>query len=100
MTRIVRFFPDQGHRWSLWEAEAGGAVSPAGYGLTPNLIFLLELWTDHWDRNYDPFSGWSNEVEHERSDCLYVELYERLKVELGPEFDLVSKDEQMGGLSI
>lgn len=93
MTRIVRFFPDQGHKWSLWESEAGGAVSPEGYGLTPNLVFLLELWTKHWDENFHPFSGWVSEVEHARSDLLYLELYGRLRAELGPEFALVSKDE-------
>lgn len=94
MTRTVRFFPDQGHKWSLWEADAGGATAPEYYGLTPNLVFLLELWTKHWDENYHPFSGWVSEAERDRSDRLYIELYTRLKAELGPEFVLVSKEEQ------
>lgn len=80
----IRFFPDWGHLWSLWDSEAGGAVVPSAYGVSEVLTFLLSLWTQHWSENFDPFTeGWTSEEARRRSSLLGDEILQRLRAELG-----------------
>lgn len=92
--RRVRFFPDSGHPWSLWE-EPTGAVPPEDFGLSDALSLLLELWTRHWEENYDPFRGWSSEEARVRSKALGDEIATRLPNELGPDIEFADRRSEL-----
>lgn len=93
--RRVRLSPDYGHTYSLWEAEAGGAVDPDKYGLSKELSLALEVWTADWNQNHDPFKGWvSSEAERVHNAVGYV-VGQWLKSELGPEFTVELPEEMI-----
>jgi hypothetical protein len=87
--RQVRFFPDHGHLWSLWEAAAGGAVSPEMYGLSRSLTRAIRSWTAHWEEFCDPFTGWTSEESREESARAGDEIVVRLRQELGAGYEVV-----------
>jgi len=80
----LRFFPDWGHPWSIWDSVGGGAVDPATYGISAALRRRLELWTDHWSENFDPFTGWKSEEARVVSSTLGDEIFADLQTELAP----------------
>ena len=63
--RVIRLFPDYGHRWPLWENSTAErpsqyAMEPADFGLSQNLTHRLRAWYDAWDAENLYESGWSS----------------------------------------
>lgn len=50
--RLLRFFPDWGHRWPLWENGTDKyAMEPADFGLSEKLTLDLRDWYDFWEEH-------------------------------------------------
>ncbi|ALE91385.1 hypothetical protein AOC05_01845 [Arthrobacter alpinus] len=63
--RVIRLFPDYGHRWPLWEDSTAGRVTkytmePADFGLSESLTLRLRTWYDAWDAENLYDGGWSS----------------------------------------
>lgn len=59
--RVIRFFPDWGRKYPLWESETPEyATRPEDYGLSTELAFRLEKWLKHWALHFDYDSGWDS----------------------------------------
>lgn len=63
--RVIRLFPDYGHRWPLWENDRPGHPSkytmvPSDYGLSKELTAKLRAWYDAWDAENLYENGWSS----------------------------------------
>jgi hypothetical protein len=76
--RVVRFFPDHGHRWPLWDASVGYTAGPEDFGLSPDLTQTLRQWYDEWEAAVGPAEPWKDPVAEreweERGDVLAVRL--------------------------
>lgn len=65
--RLIRFFPDHGHRWPLWEnGSATYTMTPDDYGLSDDLRGALREWYDDWERHVGAGVGWSDVPTRER----------------------------------
>lgn len=63
--RVIRLFPDYGHRWPLWENSTAERPSkytmePADFGLSQDLTDRLRAWYDVWDAEDLYENGWSS----------------------------------------
>lgn len=86
--RVIRVFPDHGHRWPLWENFTDQyTMKPSDYGLSDMLSDGLRAWYDAWERrgiDWEPDNAWLEEGRR---------LVELLRHEVGafaevrPEFD-------------
>jgi hypothetical protein len=61
----IRFFPDHGHRWPLWDSKAGYTATPDEYGLSDELVGALRRWYDDWEAAVGPGDGWRNAELHQ-----------------------------------
>lgn len=67
--RVIRLFPDYGHRWPLWENSTAErptkyTMEPADFGLSQKLTSRLRTWYDAWDAENLYENGWSSlEIE-------------------------------------
>lgn len=63
--RVIRVFPDHGHRWPLWENFTDHyTAEPSDYGLSPLLSDGLRAWYDEWERrgiDGQPDEAWLEE---------------------------------------
>lgn len=90
--REVRLFPDWGHPWPLWEAEAGPDMNPDDYHLSPGLTKRLRRWYDTWHRETTPGEPWHDPNEYRRWQEEGGRLKEDLEVELGDDFAVTYTD--------
>lgn len=60
----IRFFPDHGHRWPLWDPKAGYTATPDEYGLSDQLVMALRRWYDEWEAAVGPGDGWRDAEQH------------------------------------
>ena len=58
--RVIRLFPDYGHRWPLWENSTPG--HPSKYTMEPDDFGLSETLTDRLRASYD---AWHAETLYE-----------------------------------
>lgn len=63
--RVIRLFPDYGHRWPLWENSTAErptkyAMEPADFGLSQSLTRRLRAWYDVWDAENLYDGDWSS----------------------------------------
>lgn len=63
--RVIRMFPDYGHRWPLRENSTAEQLTkytmePADFGLTQSLTLRLRIWHDAWDAENLYVGGWSS----------------------------------------
>jgi hypothetical protein len=76
--RVVRFFPDHGHPWPLWDSSVGYTASPRDLGLSADLTQSLRVWYDEWESAVGPGDPWKDsEAESawlERGDELVLWL--------------------------
>lgn len=76
--RVIRVFPDHGHRWPLWENFTDQyCMTPSDYGLSDGLADGLREWYDEWERHgidWPPDVAWLAEGRR---------LIEALRVEVG-----------------
>lgn len=86
--RLIRMFPDHGHRWPLWESFTDAyAIDPDDLALSDSLTGALRLWYDRWaavalDVGMD--AAWKEEG-HRLCVLLQAELGDTAEVR--PEFD-------------
>lgn len=63
--RVIRVFPDHGHRWPLWENFTDKyAMEPSDYGLSESIADQLRAWYDEWERrgiDWKPDQTWREE---------------------------------------
>lgn len=63
--RVIRVFPDHGHRWPLWENFTDQyTMKPSDYGLSDMLSDGLRAWYDEWERHgidWEPDNAWLEE---------------------------------------
>ncbi len=87
--RVIRLFPDYGHRWPLWENSTAErpskyTMAPADFGLSPKLTSRLRAWYDAWDAENLYENGWSsseNETAWKQEGAIIVEqLREEVRV--------------------
>ncbi|MEN2742366.1 hypothetical protein ABCS02_31695 [Microbacterium sp. X-17] len=62
----IRFFPDHGHDWPLWDPNFGYTVTPDHYGLSDELATALRRWYDEWEAAVGPGDGWRDAAEHDK----------------------------------
>lgn len=68
VARVLRVFPDWGHRWPLWETGTDSyANTPEFYGLSPEVTAGLRAWHDDWEEHFDIDTGWPSPEHEERS---------------------------------
>ncbi|WP_434316858.1 hypothetical protein [Leifsonia sp. P73] len=76
--RVVRFFPDHGHRWPLWDSSVGYTAVPEDFGLSGALTRDLRQWYDEWEAAVGPAEPWKDPVAEraweDRGDVLAVRL--------------------------
>lgn len=76
--RTVRFFPDHGHRWPLWDPSVGYTAGPEDFGLSVALTRDLREWYDAWEAAVGPAEPWKDPVAEreweDRGDVLAVRL--------------------------
>ncbi|RXZ71425.1 hypothetical protein [Agromyces albus] len=63
--RVIRVFPDHGHRWPLWENFTDKyAMEPSDYNLSKPLSEGFRRWYDEWERrgiDWRPDDTWKEE---------------------------------------
>lgn len=78
----IRFFPDHGHDWPLWDSRAGYTATPDDYGLSDELVTALRQWYDEWEAAVGPGDGWRDPEQQrfwvERGDELAAWLAEEV----------------------
>ena len=79
---MIRFFPDHGHRWPLWDSRAGYTATPSAYGLSAALASALRRWYDEWETAVGPGDGWRNDQQHRAWMDQGDELADRLAQEV------------------
>lgn len=86
--RVIRVFPDHGHRWPLWESFSGNyTVSPADLGLSSSLSDGLRHWYDEWEQrgiDWHPDDRWLHDG-HRLVELMRAEV--GTEAEVRPEFD-------------
>ena len=92
--RVIRLFPDHGHRWPLWENstptwDVGYTTTPETYGLSDQLAEDLAGWYAFWEQHCDPFDGWDTEVNRQRWLRDREWVAERLRSEVAAFADVV-----------
>lgn len=63
--RTIRFFPDHGHDWPLWDSKAGYTATPDEYGLSEELVAALRRWYDEWEAAVGPGDGWRDQEQRD-----------------------------------
>jgi len=63
--RMIRMFPDYGHRWPLWESSTAESptkytMEPTDFELSQHLTQRLRSWYDTWDAENLFESDWSS----------------------------------------
>ncbi|GAA4152340.1 hypothetical protein [Leifsonia shinshuensis] len=80
--RRVRFFPDHGHRWPLWDSSVGYTAGPEDFGLSGELTQALRHWCDEWELAVGAGEPWKDPVAQraweERGDLLALRLAEEV----------------------
>lgn len=61
--REVRFFPDYGARWCLWEAGTeNGTPFATELGASREVEARIGAWYDFWETHCPVFVGWDHET--------------------------------------
>ncbi|MDJ0379189.1 hypothetical protein [Cryobacterium sp. PH31-L1] len=64
--RVVRFFPDYGARWCLWEDGSENYTPTATeLGASAQLEDQIGEWYDFWEIHVEPGIGWDNPADRE-----------------------------------
>jgi hypothetical protein len=58
--RVIRVFPDLGHRWPLWESAGAVTVTPSELGLSAELESRMRTWHDFWEIHHHWERGWDS----------------------------------------
>lgn len=92
--RVIRLFPDHGHRWPLWENstptwDVGYTTSPETYGLSAQLSEDFAGWYAFWEQHCDPFEGWDTEANCQRWSRDREWIAARLRSEVAAFADVV-----------
>lgn len=85
--RVIRLFPDYGHRWPLWENSAPGhpskyTMEPADFGLSETLTDRLRVWYDAWDAENLYENGWSSRAKELSWKAEGARIAEQLRAEV------------------
>lgn len=90
--RRIRFFPDWGVRFPLWETGTNKyAMEPSDYLLSASLDRRLEEWMDHWVSHFDPFEGWDSPEAATHSRAASDKLITELRAEVGHFADVLDE---------
>lgn len=79
--RTIRFFPDHGHDWPLWDTRAGYTATPHEYGLSEELVCALRRWYDEWVAAVGQGDGW-RDAERQQD---WIDRGDRLAARLAKE---------------
>lgn len=93
--RQIRFFPDTGHPWPLWETSPN-ARTPEDYGLSDELTKGMRNWVEHWEAHFDPFRGWDADESAAWSRAEGDLLIADLRKEVGAYADVVDRRLETG----
>ncbi|ODA89701.1 hypothetical protein ATY41_04425 [Leifsonia xyli subsp. xyli] len=85
----IRFFPDHGHPWPLWDSQAGYTATPDDYGLSDQLDRALRRWYDEWEAAVGPGDGWREMEQYIRWAARGDELAAWLAQEVWDTADVV-----------
>jgi hypothetical protein len=91
--RKIVLNPDFGIDWPLWLRDDSGDLvptSPDELGLSAALTDEIESWRTSWQMNYDPESGWLSPEAHRSWWGEARVLRARIRLELGPDVEVVS----------
>ncbi|MFC4223591.1 hypothetical protein [Lysinibacter cavernae] len=81
MNRVIRFFPDDGNPWPLWETGTEAYMqTPEALGLSLSLTNELRVWTDFWLEHFS--FGWDSPANHQAHLDQAEILSSRLEIEL------------------
>lgn len=85
--RVIRLFPDYGHRWPLWENSTSEhatnyAMKPADFGLSRTLTDRLRAWYDAWDAENLYENSWSSLANERAWKAERARIAERLRAEV------------------
>lgn len=85
--RVIRLFPDYGHRWPLWEDNTAERVTkytmePADFGLSESLTLRLRTWYDVWDAENLYENGWSSPENETAWKVAGASIAEQLREEV------------------
>ncbi|PYI66468.1 hypothetical protein CVV68_14375 [Arthrobacter livingstonensis] len=94
--RVIRLFPDYGHRWPLWENSTAErptkyTMEPADFGLSQNLTSRLRTWYDAWDAEVLYEYGWGSPENEaawkEEGASIAMQLREEVKTFADVEYE-------------
>lgn len=95
--RILRFFPDWGHEWPLWEnGTEKYSMEPRDFGLSEGITARLRCWYDTWVEHFDiEYSDgtWTSDAVRlswrDEGQRLVIDMQRELggAIEVAPEFD-------------
>ncbi|MHA7269183.1 hypothetical protein [Arthrobacter sp. HLT1-20] len=85
--RVIRMFPDYGHRWPLWEnttaqGQTKYTMEPSDFGLSESLTLRLRTWYDAWDAENLDDSEWSSPENEIAWNIEGVSIAEQLREEV------------------
>ncbi|MBG0741496.1 hypothetical protein IV500_19210 [Paeniglutamicibacter antarcticus] len=85
--RVLRLFPDYGHRWPLWENSTAErptkyTMEPADFGLSQCLTERLRIWFDVWDAENLYENGWSSPGNEKSWRAEGASIVEQLREEV------------------
>jgi hypothetical protein len=81
--RTIRFFPDWGHAWPLWENSTDGYdLCPEDLDVSEKLAQDLRQWHDDWSASFARSLEWSTEKVAERWRQSGDQLLARLQEEV------------------
>ena len=85
--RVIRLFPDYGHRWPLWENSTPDhpskyTMEPADFGLSETLTDRLRAWYDAWEAENLYENGWSSRAKERAWKAEGASIAEQLRSEV------------------
>lgn len=94
--RIIRFFPDHGNPWPLWESDAEDPTpTPDVYGLSGRLVHDMREWYDTWESGFRFDSGWVDASAGREWNSRGDDIADRLQAEVW-DFAEVSREHRRG----
>lgn len=81
--RVIRFSPDYGNPWPLWERNAAlPDPLPSDLGLSESLQTQMRNWYDFWEVHFHWERGWDSEENETLSWLEGNVLVEKLRTEI------------------
>ena len=86
----VRLMSDYMAGWPLWGLSTVVEDTPDEERLSPALSEALYAWEELFERHFRWDTGWDNDAAAKQYQDQAVPLVERLRLELGPEIEVVA----------